>query len=71
MGRSDRAVWKDDQFNSCEVCRYCDGVVNQHALWCPLVNPNTNYAYEIVRDPLSLTEWDRLSLHSLGVLWPR
>jgi hypothetical protein len=72
MSDSDRVSWMHSNlYTVCEASEYCDGTVNQHELWCRFVNPNANYAFEIVRDPLSLTEWDRLTLHSLGVLWPR
>lgn len=58
-----------NQTNACEACEHCDGMVNLHEKWCAVVNPLTNYAFAIVTDASQLTEWDRLSLHSLGVLW--
>lgn len=70
MIESDRATWRhSNQYDASVVCAQCEGAANQHEPWCPAVNPFTNYAYSIVRDPSRLTEWDRLSLHSLGVLW--
>jgi hypothetical protein len=70
MALSDQTSWlRGNRYNACEACEYCDGMVNQHENWCAAVNPLTNYAFAIVTDASRLTEWDRLSLHSLGVLW--
>ena len=70
MAQSEQTSWlRGNRYNACEACEYCEGMVNQHEKWCAAVNPLTNYAFAIVTDVSRLTEWDRLSLHSLGVLW--
>ena len=70
MALGDQISWLHrNQSTACEACEYCDGIVKQHEKWCAAVNPLTDYAFAIVVDPSRLTEWDRLSLHSLGVLW--
>jgi hypothetical protein len=70
MAQGDRMTWiHGNRHNECEACEHCEGIANQHEIWCAVVNPMTEYAFAIVSNAFRLTEWDRLSLHSLGVLW--
>ena len=76
MAQSEQSSWlhgtnwlHGNRHNACEVCEHCEGVENQHEIWCAAVNPLTDYAFALVSDASRLTEWDRLVLHSLGVRW--
>ena len=61
-------VHRQSQHNAASACAYCMGVQG-HESWCATCDPNVNYAYQIVLDPLKITLGDSLILHSLGVTW--
>lgn len=69
MAKSNQTTLREgNPFFLSTVCECCENGMN-HEPWCVTVNPATRYAYQIVLDPTKLTEWDRLVLHSLGVIW--
>jgi len=58
----------DNKFNAAAACQNCLGIQG-HEPWCATLDPNVQYAYEIVTEPRKLTLADSLILHSLGVTW--
>jgi len=57
-----------NQPNAAAACPHCLGV-KEHQPWCATLEPNVQYAFEIVAEPQKLTLGDALILHSLGVSW--
>ena len=62
-------VWRvSNKYNAAACCTICNGVV-QHEPWCVIVNKEIEYAFLLAVDPVSITEGDKITLHSLGVAW--
>ena len=62
-------VWRvSNKYNAAAGCTICSGVV-QHEHWCVIVNKEMEYAFLLAVDPVTITEGDKITLHSLGVAW--
>jgi hypothetical protein len=65
------ASWyHSNQYSAQTACEHCGGIV-RHEKWCITCDAVVRYAYSVVLELESLTSFDRLILHALGVSWEK
>jgi hypothetical protein len=66
---ADAAMWLvSNKYHAAAACENCQGIV-RHEPWCITKNPNVEYAFLVIIEPMVMLEADHIILHGMGVRW--